>query len=72
MTRRALEKALQAAHAAGDGARLARLYARAADTAPDVETAGFMLTQAYVFALECGDAMAPALHSRLCRTGREI
>ena len=69
-----LDRALLAAHAAGDGAALARLYTRAADEAEargHEARAGFYLTQAYVFALEQGDAAAGALHARLKALGRE-
>ncbi len=70
----ALDRALLAAHAAGDGAALARLYAQAADEAEargQEARAGFYLTHAYVFALEQGDAAAGALHARLKALGRE-
>jgi hypothetical protein len=70
----ALDAALLAAHAAGDAPRLVSLYLEAGDMAetecrPDA--ACFYLTQAYVFALETGDARAGALHARLVRHGRE-
>jgi hypothetical protein len=71
---RALDAELLAAHAAGDGAALARLYARAADAADAegrVEAACFYLTHAYVHALETGAPEAAALHARLAARGRE-
>ena len=52
-----LDAAVIAAHAAGDGARLARLYGQAADAfagSGDVDTACFFYTQAYIYALEQG------------------
>lgn len=70
----ALDAALLAAHAAGDGAALARLYTQAGDAAEAsgaVDAACFFLTQAYVFALAAGDPRADALHARLLAHGRE-
>jgi hypothetical protein len=67
----ALDSALLAAHAAGDGAALVRLYTQAADTADDPQAAAFYLTHAHVFALEAGDAAAPGLRARLVAQGRE-
>lgn len=73
--RAALDAALIAAHAAGDGRALVRLYARAADQARDadgnVDAECFFLTQAYVFALQTGAPEASALHARLKAHGRE-
>ena len=66
-----LHAALMAAHEAGDGAGLARLYERAAETAGDVDAACFFLTHAYVHALEAGDPRARHLHGRLKAHGRE-
>lgn len=59
------------AHAAGDAARLARLYTQAANAAGDCDAAGFYLTHAYVFALEAGDPSASRLRARLVAMGRE-
>lgn len=67
-----LDAALLAAHAAGDGAALARLYAEAAHGAEDPEAEGFFLTQALVFALESGLDEAEGLRARLCGMGREL
>jgi len=61
---------LLAAHAAGDGAALVTLYTQAADRAPDLDSACFFLTHAYVFALELGHRDTAALHDRLARHGR--
>jgi len=66
-----LDAELCAAHAAGDGARLADLYARAAEVAPDAEAAAFYLTHAFVFALEAGAPRADALRAILAASGRE-
>lgn len=71
----ALERDLLAAHAAGDGAALVRLYAQAAETAEaagDTDRAAFYLTHAHVFALEMGHPDAPALRAKLVAAGREV
>jgi hypothetical protein len=50
-----------AAHTAGNGAELARLYGEAADDFAahgDFDTACFFYTQAYVYALEQGEPEA--------------
>lgn len=63
-----------AAHAAGRGAELARLYECAADlreASGEPDAAAFFLTQAYVFSLESGDPRASALRARLKSKGRE-
>lgn len=49
-----LDQELLAAHADGDKHRLAELYERAANTADTDAAKYFFLTQAYVFALDCG------------------
>jgi hypothetical protein len=67
----ALDGALLDAHARGDRAALVGLYAEAADRADEARAAAFFLTQAYVFALETGDARAPALRARLVELGSE-
>ena len=69
--RAALDAALIAAHEAEDRVLLVRLYTQAADDADDVEAECFYLTQAYVFALQTGDAGADDLHRRLMGHGRE-
>ncbi|MEM7506053.1 MAG: hypothetical protein AAF415_04850 [Pseudomonadota bacterium] len=69
-----LDRALIAAHEAGDSERLTVLYAEAADeaeTAGNVDAACFYLTHAYVFALESGAPQAADLHRRLKAYGRE-
>lgn len=60
-----LNTALLAAHAADDKAALVTLYTQAADAAPDINTACFFLTHAYIFALELGHPASAALHARL-------
>jgi hypothetical protein len=66
-----LDAQLLAAHDARDHAALIGLYAQAATAAPDLDTACFFLTHAYVFALEQGDTRATALRAQLVRHGRE-
>lgn len=68
-----LERALLAAHAAGDHAALAGLYTAAGDQAEaagDIDGACFYLTHAFVFALETGAPEAEALNRRLAARGR--
>ncbi|MBS8227045.1 hypothetical protein [Vannielia litorea] len=62
-----LEARLLAAHAAHDGAALARLYAEAAEAGGP--GASFYLTQAWVFALEAGLPEAEAYARRLRQSG---
>lgn len=53
----ALHQAILAAHAAGDGIALSRLYAQAAQDSAQAgkrDESSFFLTQAFVFALEEG------------------
>ncbi len=63
-----------AAHRQGDLVDLARLYEIAADrrwAAGDTDAMCFFLTQAWVFALEAGDAdLIVRLHNRLVAEGR--
>lgn len=66
-----LHAQMMAAHGAGDLPALVTLYSAAADAAPDVDTACFYLTHAYVFALELGDARVTDLRARLVAQGRE-
>jgi hypothetical protein len=69
-----LDRALLAAHAAGDHAALVTLYRDAAtlrEQQGDVDAACFYLTHAYVFALEQGAGGAEALRTRLMEYGRE-
>ena len=69
-----LHDRLLAAHEAGNGPDLVRLYTEAANESEcggDVDAACFFLTHAYVFALEEGIDEAGALHARLVAYGRE-
>ena len=73
-TAKALERAILAAHASGDGARLAALYRQAGLgflEAGETDAGAFYLTNAYIFALEVGDPLAEDLHARLVALGRE-
>ncbi|MGR3435537.1 MAG: hypothetical protein ACU0CO_11720 [Shimia sp.] len=64
-----LDARLLAAHAAGDGAALAALYAEAAAGA-EGERSWFYLTHAYVFALEAGLEAATGYGEALVAAGR--
>ncbi|MEP2027823.1 MAG: hypothetical protein ABJI96_03825 [Paracoccaceae bacterium] len=66
-----LDRRLLSAHHAGDHWALVTLYAKAANTAVEIEAICFYLTHAYVFALEQSHPDAPALHARLKAYGRE-
>ncbi len=70
-----LEAELLNAHAGHDTERLAQLYALAAKISEDAgrsEEAGYRTTQAYVFALECGDTdLITTLKRKLIAAGRE-
>ena len=69
----ALDAALLDAHAAGDSARLAALYGKAAsrfNETGDIDAACFYWTQALVFALEAGLDEAGDYAERLRRLGR--
>lgn len=65
-----LNDTILAAHAADDGSALVALYTQAADQAPDLDTACFFLTYAYIYALELGMPQEVALHARLAAHGR--
>ena len=67
-----LDTALVAAHAARDGAEIARLYHQAGDQSADLDAACFFWTNAYVFALEAGIADAELIRSKLVANGREV
>ena len=69
--RAALDRAILAAHAQGDAAALAELYARGAGLMPDRRAAAFLLTQAHVFALEAGHPAEPHLRARLQALGAQ-
>ena len=72
--RKALDARMLAAHARADLGALVALYTQAADMSGatrDIDAECFYLTQAYVFALDCGAPTARALHARLKTHGRE-
>ena len=69
-----LDNAIIEAHECRDGDALVRLYQRAANIKKargDDESYWFLLTHAYVFALECGHEDASDLRSVLKAVGRE-
>lgn len=71
----ALDGAILAAHDTNDKAKLATLYAQAADKSEalgDKDAACFFLTQAYVFALDAGLQDAATLNKRLAKYGRDV
>ena len=71
---KALNAAILAAHNRDDASDLAGLYHRAAQLMGeqgDVEAFAFLLTQAYVFALESDHPLQTTLHSKLVELGRE-
>ncbi|MEM9434103.1 MAG: hypothetical protein AAGA12_09285 [Pseudomonadota bacterium] len=65
-----LENRLLAAHARHDKPELAKLYQEAAANTDDIGSQGFFLTQAYIFALDCGAPEASQLREKLSRMGR--
>jgi len=69
--RDALDTRLLVAHERGDLEALYTSYARAADTADDVNAMCFFLTHAYVCALDAGDGRAEGFRARLVMHGRE-
>ena len=66
-----LDKALLAAHAAGDTVELVRLYSQAARDANDDAARDFFLTHAHVYALETDHPDTQSLRQELVRRGRE-
>ena len=70
-----LDRKILAAHERGDSRALAELYQIAAGLkreAGEADAAGFLLTQAYVFALECGHPDAAGMRLALSQDGREL
>lgn len=65
-----LDARLLAAHAANDRRALVALYLEAARTIGDEAERAFLLTHAWVFALEAGDPAAAELETRLRDMGR--
>lgn len=66
-----LNDRLLEAHAQGDKQVLVRLYRAAAEETEEPTPKAFFLTQAYVFALDCGDPAAPKLQQMLVEMGRD-
>ena len=69
-----LERAILDAHEQNDAGRLAQLYHQAFEhkfSLGEVNASAFLLTQAYVFALESGHDSASALQKKLIELGRE-
>lgn len=66
-----LNARLLSAHAAQDKAALVALYSEAAGQANGPDASAFYLTQAYIYALDCGHPDAVALRARLVAMGRE-
>jgi len=62
---------LAAAHDLADPAVLSGLYAEAADACSNEDETCFLLTHAYVYALQAGLAEASTLQLRLWQHGRE-
>lgn len=67
----ALENEFLKAHTEKDTFKLCTLYAKAADTQCDVNTACFLATQAYVFGLQSNHPLVESLHAFLKKHGRE-
>ncbi|MFD0916415.1 hypothetical protein ACFQ14_08355 [Pseudahrensia aquimaris] len=70
----ALDAAILAAHERQDAENLAHLYHQAALlklAEGDLPAHGFLLTQAYVFALESGHCLSAELRDMLIQLGRE-
>ena len=70
-----LDRLILAAHERGDDHELTVLYqtaARIKREAGEADAAGFLLTQAYVFALECSHPDAAEIRITLVEDGREL
>jgi len=68
-----VEKALLLAHEQNNYSDLVTYYSKAAtlmENQGDIDAACFYLTQAYVYAMECGSDQAQELHNRLAKHGR--
>ncbi len=75
MTRDELDKCILDAHSKADSYQLAQLYRRASaleEHQGNLNAAGFLLTHAYVFALESGHPDAEDMKDKLARDGREL
>lgn len=69
-----LDQAILLAHANNDAGRLTELYLQAADVKAGLgekDAEGFLLVQAYVFALDSNHAISSEIHKRLVIMGRE-
>ncbi len=69
-----IDKALLGAHATGDKPSLVNLYRAAGNhmlRLGALDAGCFYLTQAYIFALDCGDDQAHEIHKILVAHGRE-
>jgi hypothetical protein len=66
-----LDDALLQAHGRHDLPNLVTLYQAASETAQELDAKAFYLTQAYVYALDCGAPQADELHGALRALGRE-
>ncbi len=70
-----LDGEILAAHAASDIRRLAELYRQASIVKEELgehDAAGFLLVQAYVFAIDCGHQRADDWRLLLAAQGREV
>ena len=65
MAAETLDAQILSAHARGDKEQLIALYREAANQCSDVDEACFLLTHAYVYALEMGSPEADGLAERL-------
>ena len=75
MTREELDTEILAAHANQDAYALAGLYEKASELEllqENFDAAGFLLTHAYVFALESGHPQVDEMKQRLAADGREL
>lgn len=66
-----LNALILAAHTANDKRALAELYCKASKTASSIDSACFLATQAYIFALECNHELQKDLYRFLKSHDRE-
>lgn len=74
LTDTALDGAIRNAHDKGDLVALVDLYCEGSGrkaAGGDADASLFLLTQAYVMALDTGDMRAAAIHAQLVAAGRE-
>ena len=70
-----LAEQINLAHARHDLTALVRLYSKAAEisrAAGDIDKASFLLTYAWIYALDVGSAEADGLRQQLIALGRDI